>query len=75
MNVDGNNTYLLLHAFRISEDAYRIVSSRPNTMTAFSIQKLSSSFQAGTGYTYDVVDEMEFAATDSDFAEYLGLPG
>ena len=73
MNVDGNNTYLLLHAFRISEDAYRIVSSRPNTRTAFSIQKLSSSFQAGTGYTYDVVDEMEFAASQTDFLSYLNI--
>ena len=73
MTVESSNAYVQLDAFRISEDAYRIISNSDGT-TAFSIQKLSRSFKAGTGYTYDVDDEMDFAASDSDFAEYLGLP-
>ena len=73
MAVESNNAYVQLDAFRISEDAYRIISSS-NGMTAFSIQKLSKSFKAGEGYTYDIENEMDFAATDSDFASFLGLP-
>lgn len=71
--VESNNAYVLLDAHRISEDAYRIISNRAGGRPAFSIQKLSSSFKAGEGYTYDIDDEMDFAATDSDFAEYFGL--
>lgn len=74
MAVESNNAYVQLDAFRISEDAYRIISNSSNGMTAFSIQKLSKSFKAGEGYTYDIENEMDFAATDSDFASFLGLP-
>lgn len=72
MTVGSNKAYVQLDAFRISEDAYRIISNR-NDMAAFSIQKLSRSFKAGEGYTYDIDDEMEFAATDSDFKDFLGI--
>lgn len=72
MTVDSVNAYVQLDAFRISEDAYRIISNSDG-MTAFSIQKLSKSFKAGEGYTYDIDDEMDFAATDSDFDTYLGI--
>ena len=73
MAVESNNAYVQLDAFRISEDAYRIISNSSDSMAAFSIQKLSKSFKAGEGYTYDIDDEMDFAATDSDFNAYLGI--
>ena len=69
MTVDSINAYVQLDASRISEDAYRIISSGSDSMVAFSIQKL----KAGEGYTYDIDDEMDFAATDSDFDTYLGI--